>query len=103
MSNPIGSIGFIFALAVKISAGIANLEDTLENAEQEKKEGLKEVSLIWKRLRELKLIADTTLSNRLHRVHYLSTQGNVQGLAGLRKELDKALKKHHQNKEDKND
>jgi len=61
-----------------------------------------EVRLILSKLRELKSLTDTIFYNQLQDVMTLRKQKNAPGLAVLRKELNKALRKHHK-KEDKNE
>ncbi len=72
----------------------------MENAEHQK---LEEVRSVLSKLRELKSLTDTTFYDQLQDVMTLRKERNVQGLASLKKELNEALRKHRQNKEDKND
>ena len=84
---------------MKISAGIANREVTLENADQIKNGMEREVRSVLSKLRELKSLTDTTFYNQLHLAMTLRKQRNAPGLASLKKELNEALRKHHQKME----
>ncbi len=82
---------------MKISAGIANREDMLDNADQMEKETEemeREVRSVLSKLRDLKSFINTTFYDQLQDVMTFRKEKNAQGLASLKKELNEALRKH---------
>ena len=71
----------------------------MDDADQIEKEMEKEVKSVLSKLRELKSLINTTFYNQLQDVMTLRKERNAQGLASLKKELNEALRKHHQKME----
>ena len=69
------------------------------NADQIKNGMEREVRLVLSKLQELKSLTDTTFYDQLQDVMTLRKEKNVRGLASLKKELNEALRKHHQKME----
>ena len=71
----------------------------MDDADQIEKGMEKGVKLVLSKLRELKSLTNTTFYNQLQDVMTLRKQKNAPALASLKKELNEALRKHHQKME----